>query len=184
MASHLSTEEISHPLNVRRLAESDAEALYRLRLHALESEPKSFRESFEELQKIAVDTYAQRLGTGGEDNFVLGAFDGSELVGMVGFYREQPLKCRHKGWIWGMFVDHSRRGKGLGRALLTAVLERARKLPGLTQIRLTVSITQDPARKLYVSCGFRVFGIEPQAMCVNGEFVDEEQMVLPVPLRT
>jgi RimJ/RimL family protein N-acetyltransferase len=167
-------------MNIRRLTANDAEALYRLRLHALEVEPKSFRESHEELRKVAVATYAERLGTGGDDNFVLGAFEGSEIIGMVGLYREQPMKCRHKGWIWGMFVDHSQRGKGIGRSLLMAALERARKLPGLTQIRLTVSTTQDAARKLYVSCGFRVFGLEQQAMCVNGEFVDEEQMVLPV----
>jgi ribosomal protein S18 acetylase RimI-like enzyme len=180
LAFAISTEEVPHAMNIRRLIGSDAEVMYRLRLHALESEPKSFRESHEELRKVAVETYAARLGAGTDDNFVLGAFDGSELVGMVGFYRDLPLKCRHKGWIWGMFVDHSQRGKGIGRALLTAALERTRKLPGLTQVRLTVSVTQDAARKLYVRCGFRVFGVEPQAMSVNGEFVDEEQMVLPV----
>jgi RimJ/RimL family protein N-acetyltransferase len=167
-------------MNIRRLNAADADALYRLRLHALESEPKSFRESAEELRKIPVATYAGRLGSPTDDNFVLGAFEDSELVGMVGFYRETPLKCRHKGWIWGMFVDHPHRGKGLGRALLTAALERGSKLPELTQIRLTVSVTQDAARKLYARCGFRVFGLEQQAMKVNGEFVDEEQMMLPL----
>ena len=135
-------------MNIRRLTENNAQILHRFRLHALEREPKSFRESHEELQKVPVATYAERLGTGGDDSFVLGAFEGSEIIGMVGFYRELPLKCRHKGWIWGMFVDHSQRGKGIGRALLTAALERARKLPGLAQIRLTVSMTQDAARKL------------------------------------
>jgi hypothetical protein len=47
-------------------------------------------------------------------------------------------------------------------------------------VRLTVSTTQDAARKLYLSCRFRVLGVEPQAMGVNGEFVDEEQMALPL----
>jgi RimJ/RimL family protein N-acetyltransferase len=167
-------------MEIRRLNQHDAEALYRLRLHALESEPQSFRESHEELREMDVATYAQRLGTGGEDDFVLGAFQGSELIGMVGFYRERPLKCQHKGWIWGMFVTEPLRGKGVGRALLSGALERARKLTGLTQVRLTVSTTQDAARKLYLSCRFRVFGVEPQAMCVNGAFVDEEQMALPL----
>jgi RimJ/RimL family protein N-acetyltransferase len=167
-------------MNIRRLNPADADALYRLRLHALESEPKSFRESDEELREIPVATYAERLGTATDDNFVLGAFEDSKLIGMVGFYREVPLKCRHKGWIWGMFVDQSHRGKGIGQALLTAALERARQLPELTQMRLTVSVTQEAARKLYATCGFRVFGVEPQAMKVNGEFVDEEQMMLPL----
>jgi RimJ/RimL family protein N-acetyltransferase len=167
-------------MNIRRLAASDAEAMYRLRLHALESEPQSFRESHEELRKVSVADYAERLGSATDDNFVLGAFEGPELIGMVGFYREHTLKCRHKGWIWGMFVDQPHRGKGIGRTLLTAALERARQLPQLTQIRLTVSVTQDAARKLYASSGFRLFAVEPQAMQVNGAFVDEEHMFLPL----
>jgi ribosomal protein S18 acetylase RimI-like enzyme len=165
-------------MNIRRLGASDAEAMYRLRLHALQTEPQSFRESHEELRKVPVANYAERLGAATDDNFVLGAFEGPELVGMVGFYREQALKCRHKGWIWGMFVDQPQRGKGIGRALLSAAIERARQLPQLAQVRLTVSVTQDAARKLYVSSGFRVFAVEPQAMQVKGGFVDEEHMLL------
>jgi RimJ/RimL family protein N-acetyltransferase len=167
-------------MNIRRLIASDAEAMYRLRLHALESEPESFGESHEELRKVAVETYAERLGAADDDNFVLGAFLGPELIGMVGFYCEQALKRRHKGWIWGMFVEQPQRGKGIGRALLTAALERARQLPRLAQVRLSVSVTQVAARKLYASFGFRGFGVEPQAMQVNGAFIDEEQMVLPI----
>ena len=167
-------------MNIRRLNAADANTMYRLRMHALEVEPNSFRESHEELAKVAVATYAERLGGATDDDFVLGAFEGPEMIGMVGFYREQSLKCRHKGWIWGMFVDHAQRGKGIGRALIHAAIERVRLLPGLTQLRLTVSTTQDAARKLYLSCGFRVTGLEPQAMIVSGESIDEEQMTLPL----
>jgi RimJ/RimL family protein N-acetyltransferase len=170
-------------MNVRRLTASDAEAMYRLRLHALESDPKGFRESLEELRTVAIATYAERLGTNADDNFVLGAYgdqdsDAQKMIGMVGFYREQPLKCRHKGWIWGMFVAGSHRGKGIGRALVIEAIANARKIRGLRVIRLTVSTTQGPARKLYANCGFRVTGVEPQAMIVNGEPIDEEQMML------
>jgi RimJ/RimL family protein N-acetyltransferase len=171
------------PMNVRRLIASDAEAMYRLRLHALESDPKGFRESLEELRTVAVATYAERLGTNADDNFVLGAYDDQDsdaqkIIGMVGFYREQQLKCRHKGWIWGMFVVENHRGKRIGRALVTQAVANARKISGLRTIRLTVSTTQEAARKLYANCGFRVTGLEPQAMIVSGESIDEEQMML------
>src|ERR1700730_14788295 len=96
-------------MNIRRLTAADAEAMYRFRLHALQSDPKGFRETHEELRNTAIATYAERLGSNADDNFVLGAFEAAEMVGMVGFYCEQPLKCRHKGWIWGMFVAQSRR---------------------------------------------------------------------------
>jgi RimJ/RimL family protein N-acetyltransferase len=171
-------------MNIRRLTAADAEAMYRLRLRALKSDPKGFRESHEELRDVTVARYAERLGTNTDDNFVLGAFDAQDafgvqaMIGMVGFYREQPLKCRHTGWIWGMFVAESRRGKGIGQALLTAAVAEARKIGGLRVIRLTVSTTQDAARKLYASCGFRLTGLEPQAMVVDGESIDEERMML------
>jgi ribosomal protein S18 acetylase RimI-like enzyme len=170
-------------MNIRRLTAADADALYGLRLHALQSDPRGFRESHEELQNVAVATYAQRLGDVTDDTFVLGAFAdnetiGCELIGMVGFYREQALKCRHKGWIWGMFVMPNHRGRGVGRALLAAAIERARKIAGLAVIRLSVSTTQDAARGLYQGCGFRVTCREAQAMIVDGVFIDEEQMTL------
>jgi RimJ/RimL family protein N-acetyltransferase len=167
-------------MEIRRLTERDAESMCRLRLHALEPEPNSFRESPDEMRKTPVQMYAERLGTAAEDNFVLGAFEGAELIGMVGFYRDPSVKCRHKGWIWGMFVAQSERGKGTGFSLLSGALDRARKLAGLEQVRLTVATTQDAARKLYIRNGFRSFGTEPKALHVNGSFVDEDHMFLPL----
>jgi len=77
-----------------------------------------------------------------------------------------------------MFVAESHRGKGIGQALLTAAIAEARKINDLRVIRLTVSTMQDVARKLYASCAFRMTGLEPQAMVVDGESIDEQRMML------
>jgi len=171
----------SKPMKIRRLIEDDAEPLWRLRFNALQTEPATFGESLDELLESTPETFAERLRSGGDENFILGAFDEDALIGMAGFYREQVAKKRHKGWVWGVFVSPTHRGQGIGRALLVSILESAQALTELDSVFLTVATTQVPARSLYRSLGFRSFGIEPRALKVNGNYVDQEHMVLEIP---
>jgi ribosomal protein S18 acetylase RimI-like enzyme len=165
-------------MNFRKLTETDAASFWNLRLYALEADPISFAESVEELRKTSVEEYATRLRSGGEENFVFGAFDGKKLVGMTGFYRGKALKLQHKGHVWGVFVSPSARGAGAGRALLTNVIQVAKTLHGIRCILLTVAKTQVPALRLYESLGFRSFGTEPRSLKVGDRYIDEDHMRL------
>ena len=164
-------------LDVRRVAPDEAAALWKLRHEALEQEPLSFSESVEEFRAKTVDEYREQLCTR-EDNYVVGAFDGVKLVAMAGFYRELREKRCHKGHIWGVYVLAEHRGKGVARMVLKKLLDNARALPGLERVLLTVTAPQQQARRLYMSLGFRSFGIEPRALRVTGSYVDEEYMIL------
>ena len=165
-------------MDVRFLTERDAEALWKLRLQALESQPEAFGESPEEHRQTTLEAYPARLRACNDENFIIGGFIEADLVGMVGFYRELRLKRRHRGGIWGMFVEPAGRGHGLGAALLQEALTRAKALPGLRSIYLSVTATQAIARKLYVNAGFRSYGIEPEALMVGDRYLDEEHMIL------
>jgi RimJ/RimL family protein N-acetyltransferase len=165
-------------LAIRELSEADAESLWRLRLEALVTDPAAFSESAEEHREIPLETYITRLDNTDENSFVLGAFEGLTMVGMAGFYRCRHPKERHKAGIWGVFVKPAYRGKGAGRALIAGILERARAIDGLTLIQLSVTTSRKDARALYEALGFRVFGVERQALFVDGEYVDEDHMVL------
>jgi ribosomal protein S18 acetylase RimI-like enzyme len=166
-------------MEIRRLGPADAEELWRLRCEALEREPASFGESLEEHLGIPLAKFAERLGAPSADGFVYGAFDeSSTLVAMAGFFRESRRKRRHKGVIWGVYVSAGHRGCGLGRAVMIAALGAARQLPDLRYVYLSVTSAQSPARELYLSLGFRSFGREPGALAVDGQYFDEEHMIL------
>jgi RimJ/RimL family protein N-acetyltransferase len=165
-------------VEIRVLTEQDAEALWNLRLLALETDPWSFVESPEEMQQIPMAEFSARLRKNIAENFIFAAFDGQTPVGMVGFYRELSLKRRHKGWIWGVFVAPAARGRGVAKKLMQATIDRAKALLGLDMILLTVSAEQPVPRRLYDSLGFRSFGIEPKGLKIGNEAKDEENMVL------
>jgi ribosomal protein S18 acetylase RimI-like enzyme len=169
-------------LEIRRLTRADLDATRRVRLEALEQEPASFGESVDEFARLSLEALAHRLGEDGapretDDNFIYAAFDGSALIAMAGFFRESRVKRRHKGTVWGVYVAPAYRGRGVGRAVMTALLDHARTLPGLRYVYLSVG-ADSPARRLYLSVGFQPFGIEPEALGVNGRYFDEEHMLL------
>ncbi|MDP9339328.1 MAG: GNAT family N-acetyltransferase [Acidobacteriota bacterium] len=165
-------------MEIRLLTERDAEALWNLRMLALETDPWSFEQSPDELRKLSPAEYLQQLRANRAESFIVGAIEHQDAVGMVGFYQELPRKRRHKGWIWGVFVAPIVRSRGIARSLLQAAIQRAKTIPDVEILQLAVSINQPAPRHLYESLGFRPIGVEPAGLKIGNERLDEEHMVL------
>lgn len=167
-------------MEVRILKETDAEAFWNIRLRALRDNPDSFGASYEEILERGIAGVAQglRKRDSAPDDVTFGAFEGTTLIGIAGFQREEETKRRHKGVIWGMYVPHELRGKGVGKQLLQAAIAYAKTLPGLEQINLSVVLTSKEARHLFIAQGFETYGLERQALKLHDRYFDQELMTL------
>ncbi|MCP8969902.1 GNAT family N-acetyltransferase [Ectobacillus ponti] len=165
-------------MEIRMLQREDAESYWRLRLEALQQHPEAFGSSYEDAVQRTMeqvrDTFPCSPGL-----WALGALreDGT-LAGMVGFRQETGQKLKHKGMIWGMYVQSASRGTGTGRRLMEAAIAKAKELPELEQILLAVVTANTAARRLYESLGFQTYGLEQRALKLGDIYLDEMHMAL------
>lgn len=165
-------------LGVRELQAGDAAAYKALRDHALQHHEEAFTsDAVAEAQRTA-QSYAARLGAGSDGTFTLGAFRGDRLVGAVTCDRDPRSKVRHMGHVTGMMVQREEQGRGVGRALMDALIERAAADPELHQLTLNVTAGNDVAERLYARAGFIRYGTLPRAIRIGGRFLDKHHMIL------
>lgn len=165
-------------MQIRPLTSADAAEYRALRLRALREHPEAFRSSYEEEVLKADEWSARRLAADGHGVF-LGAFgaDGV-LIGTVGLQLEPRAKLRHQGQVIGMYVAPEHAHRGVGRALLDAVIARARALEPLEALTLTVTSSNEHALRLYRRAGFVECGREPRALKLDGRYYDKSLMYL------
>ncbi len=161
---------------VRELREEDAEAYVELRRKALLDAPLAFTASPADDFVASPDAVRKQLRQA-PDWVIFGAFD-LKLVGSLGLFRDRHLKAAHRAHLWGMYVAPDHRGKGVAAELLHAAVRHARTLDGVSWVLLSVSSGAPAALRLYERAGFRIWGIEPDALRHDGESVTERHMAL------
>jgi ribosomal protein S18 acetylase RimI-like enzyme len=162
---------------VSRLTPDHAAEYRAVMLHAYAHEPDAFTSTVSERGPLPLEWWASRIGAVPDPpGLVFGAFSGSRLVGVAGLLFEQRERTRHKATLYGVYVLPEFRGQGIARALVEAALGLARATPWTQVVQLTVTQSNAPAVRLYESCGFTTFGIEPFAVKVGDRFVSRVHM--------
>lgn len=107
-------------------------------------------------------------------NYIVWAVINDRIIGSADIHRGGSTRDAHVGTI-GLMVDRDFRGQGLGKFLLSLVLEQAKMLS--YQI-VTVELFSDNiiAIKLYRKMGFKVWGRLPRGLYRKGKYSDKIEM--------
>lgn len=164
-------------ITIRLAGEEDAAAYRDLRLEALRNHPEVFSSDYAENLAKPMDFWTSRLKSSGHDGaaMIYLAIPEGEPIGTCGIARTDSPKVRHSATIVGMYVRPNWRGLGIAQALVTVCLDWARA-HAVWIVKLAVVTTNVAAIRCYARCGFRVYGIEPQALCHDGVLYDELSM--------
>ncbi len=98
------------------------------------------------------------------------ALDGERVVGWADVFPFWAHAIAHRGSL-GMGVHPTYRGRGIGRRLLAACIEKAWRT-GLTRIELEVRADNGPAIRLYEQAGFEHEALRDRAMRFDGVYYD------------
>ena len=140
-------------MEIRLLTTEDAEIYLKVCMEGLTKNPEAFSSSYEDVLKH------------------------EDLIGIATLETKPFIKQEHKAKIGSVFVSPKARGLGAGRALIKAIIENADKLH-VEQLMLDVVVGNDAAKKLYESLGFQTYGVQERSLKHNGQYWDEEHMVL------
>ena len=122
------------------------------------------------------EDWRRRLIETPESRYNLVAVIGDRIVGMIGLdtFPNKPRR-RHAGVI-GICVHEEWQGKGVGTALIRAIVDLADHWVNLTRLELEVFADNETAIRLYERFGFQVEGTLRQHAFRDGQYVDSMVM--------
>jgi ribosomal protein S18 acetylase RimI-like enzyme len=140
------------PPRISRLTESDWRTFAELRLQALTDTLGTADSQYREEISFTAAQWRRRLRAHAQ--FVVTIDD--RPVGLIGAQRENTETV----YLYSLWLDPGARGRGLGRALVSAAIEWARD-ERARAVTLRVNTDNTAARGVYEGLGFRACTVEP-----------------------
>ena len=153
-------------IQIRHAEPSDLEAI-----HQIYIQPKVVWGT-QQLPYSSVERQRQRLSQPQDGSFTLVACVDGEVIGHLKLrtFPDSPRR-KHVGSI-GMSVHDTWQGKGVGTALMEAVVDFADKWLNLSRLALSVFVDNEPGIRLYKKFGFEIEGKMRREVFRDGCFVD------------
>jgi L-phenylalanine/L-methionine N-acetyltransferase len=160
-------------ITIRRSQVSDAAAMAQLMSHpevlpGLLQLPHASTEQWEQRLK-------NNLPPGGTDLPLVAVADG-EVIGSAGLHGTGPALRRRHVMQLGMAVAPPAQGRGVGKALMAALIDYADNWGQVLRIELCVYVDNERALKLYQRFGFEIEGRLRGYALRAGHYVDSYAM--------
>ena len=102
---------------------------------------------------------------------VVVAAESERVLGWAGVSSYRPRSCYDGIGEFSIYVDREARARGVGRQLLTALIDAARER-GYWKLVSRIFPANAASRGLCQSCGFREVGIYEKHGCLDGQWLD------------
>jgi L-phenylalanine/L-methionine N-acetyltransferase len=157
-------------LSIRRAGAEDCEAIWR-----------AFQDEAAYSGTLQVpfpsrEVWRKRICEPPEGDFILVAVAGDEVVGNAGLHRAGTSPRRAHAMMLGITVHREWQGKGVGRALMQALVDLADNWLPVSRIELTVFTDNERAIALYRQFGFEIEGTHKAYALRAGRYVDTYAM--------
>jgi putative acetyltransferase len=169
MSSSKSRKKRKSQIRIRGYEPADAPALAQVH------QERSTVEGTLQLPYQSTDELTKRWSPGRDDLRVVVAEVDGHVVGVGSLHRNTRPRLSHSAAI-GMCVAERARRRGVGKAILDAVLEIGEEWLGLVRIELTVFVDNAAALRLYRSRDFEIEGVLRAYGFRAGKLVDAFQM--------
>jgi len=166
----------SENIVIRELDFKEWEQFKNIRLYSIKEEPLAFGSTYDAESQRTPEEWKNLL-TAKERNWLF-ADNGNRLIGIIGTIQNFRNEGNHIAYIVAFFVGSAYRKQGIGKQLLEAIIQKLKKNPEITSIRLGVTITQKDALKFYEDSGFKKIYIRKNEVKVFDRYYDEYEMEL------
>ena len=162
---------------IRTICADDVEELFRMMCLLDEEtefmlyEPGERRERTKDLTRLRAGVNEAVFGP---DLLLVAENDEKELVGFLWAERGRLNRVRHTAYIV-VGIRRAYRGQGIGTEFFRQ-MEAWARAGGVIRLELTVECANAEARGLYEKQGFRVEGVRPGSVLLNGVLVNEYYM--------
>ena len=162
---------------IRPIAEGDLESFHHMMCRLDEETPFMMYEPGERQARTkSLESLRSAIGdaVSGVDLLMVAECDGGELVGFIWAQRGRLNRIAHTAYVV-VGIREAFRGRGLGTAFFQQLVDWARS-SGVIRLELTVECPNVGAKALYEKVGFKVEGLRPMSMMVDGRLVGEYYM--------